>query len=220
MILSVLNQKGGVGKTTLSVSIASALALNGKKVLLIDADAQRSALDWFNAREEEPLFSVVGIPSNTLHKQIKLLKPDYDYIVIDGPPRVYDVAKACIASSDMVIIPIQPSPYDVWSAEEIVNLVKEVQDTLVGYKRVEMAFVINRKIANTLIGNDVEEALKKYDIPVVSTPICQRVAYAETVGRGTSPIEEDPDSVAGKEMKKLVEEVVKLHRELSGSKTA
>lgn len=116
MIISILNQKGGVGKTTLSIHISSTLALAGKKVLLIDADVQRSALDWASSRNSDPIFSVVGISTNTIHKEIQLLKQNYDFIIIDGPPRVYDVVRSAIAASDVIIIPVQPSPYDVWSA--------------------------------------------------------------------------------------------------------
>lgn len=209
MIISLINQKGGVGKTTLSIHIASTIALAGKKVLLIDADSQRSALDWSAAREEEPIFSVVGMPSNVLHKQVKLLENDYEYIIIDGPPRVYDIAKSCIAASDTIIIPIQPSPYDVWSAEEVVKLVNEVKEPLSGLKKIKAAFAINRKIPKSIIGRDVEEALSGYDIPVLDPPISQRVIYAETAARGTSAIEEDPESIAGKEIKKLTESILR-----------
>ena len=211
MIISLNNQKGGVGKTTLTIHIASTLALAGKKVLLIDADSQRSALDWTAAREEDPLFSTVGMPSNSIHKQIRLLDKDYDYIIIDGPARIYDVAKSSIAASDIVLIPIQPSPYDVWSADEVIKLVNEVKEPLSAFKKIKCAFVINRKIPKTVLGRDVEEALTRYeDIPVLPTHIVQRVIYAETAARGTSAIEEDPDCIAGKEIKSLTEDILRF----------
>jgi len=180
MIISVLNQKGGVGKTTLSIHIASTLALAGKSVLLIDADVQRSALDWAASRDADPIFSVVGISTNTIHKEVKLLEDKYDFIVIDGPPRVYDVAKSTIAASDFIVVPIQPSPYDVWAAKEVVDLINEVKSTLSGYKKIHAAFVVNRKIQKTIIGRDVEEAMEQYNFPVLKTNIYQRVIYAET----------------------------------------
>lgn len=209
MIISILNQKGGVGKTTISIHIASTLALAGKSVLLIDADVQRSALDWAASREKDPIFTVVGISTNTIHKEIKLLEEKYDYIIIDGPPRVYDVAKSIIAASDFIVIPIQPSPYDVWSAKEVVDLVNEIKNTLSMYKKINAAFVINRRIPNTVIGRDVEEAMAQYNFPVLKTNLYQRVLYAETAAKGTSSIEEDPESLAGKEIKSLVEEIIK-----------
>lgn len=210
MIISVLNQKGGVGKTTLSIHIASTFALAGKSTLLIDADVQRSALDWAASREIEPIFNVVGISTNSIHKESRLLGDKYDFIVIDGPPRIYDVAKSAIAASDIILIPLQPSPYDVWSAKEVVDLIGEVKETLAIYKTIKAAFVINRRIPNAVIGRDVEEALQHYNLPVLKTHLYQRVIYAETAARGTSAIEEDPDSLAGKEIKALVEEILKF----------
>lgn len=213
MIISVLNQKGGVGKTTLSVHLASTYALAGHKVLLVDADVQRSAMDWAASREKDPIFSVVGISTNTIHKEIPLLKENYDFIVIDGPPRVYDVAKSAIASSDFILIPVQPSPYDVWSAKEVVDLYREVKEPLSRYKKIFAAFAINRMIQNTAIGRDVTDALSQYDIPVLDTKICQRVAYAETAARGTSVVEEDPESIASKEIRSVAEEILRFFKE-------
>lgn len=207
MIISVLNQKGGVGKTTLSVHIASTIALAGHSVLLIDADVQRSAQDWSATREGDPLFPVVGIPTGNIHREVNFLSKNYDFIVIDGPPRAHEVARSVIAASDFVLIPVQPSPYDIWSAAEIVNLVKEVKASLSNYKKIKSAFVINRRIGNTVIGRDVNEAISQYSLPVLKTTLQQRVVYAETAAKGTTAIEEDPASSAGKEIKDLVEEI-------------
>lgn len=120
MRIAFVNQKGGVGKTTLAVNVADAIARRGKRVLLIDADPQGSALDWAAAREEshneeegDVLFSVVGLPTNFIHKELAPLGRDYDCVVIDGPPRVNKVTTAAIMASDLVLIPVQPSPYDV-----------------------------------------------------------------------------------------------------------
>src|SRR3954452_14680836 len=154
MVLSVLNQKGGVGKTTLAVHLATAFAQRKERVLLIDADPQGSALDWAASRDGDspPLFPVIGLPKKTLHREIPALAEDYKHILIDGPPRVNEVARSAILASDIVLIPVQPSPYDVWAAKEIVDLLGEVT---VFNEKVKSAFVINRKIVNTAIGRDV-----------------------------------------------------------------
>jgi chromosome partitioning protein len=92
-----------------------------------------------------------------------------------------------------------------------VGLINEVKNPLQTYKKIKTAFIINRKISNSVIGRDVVEALEQYkDIPVLQAYVTQRVAYAETASRGTSAIEEDPDSNAGKEIKKLTEEIIRL----------
>jgi chromosome partitioning protein len=167
-VISVLNQKGGAGKTTLSVHIATALARKGEKVLLIDADPQGSALDWSASRQGEPLFPVAGLPKASIHKELPALAHGYTTVLIDGPPRVYDVTRSAIMASHLVLIPVQPSPYDVWAAKEIVDLLHEAS---VYNGKLKTAFVINRKIVNTAIGRDVAEALREYPVSrSVSTP--------------------------------------------------
>lgn len=204
MIIGVLNQKGGVGKTTLAVNIAAALARTGKRVLLIDADPQGSALDWAAAREGDPLFAVVGLPKPSIHKELALVGEGYDVVVIDGPPRVTDLARSAIMASDVVLIPVQPSPYDIWAADEVVKLIQEAS---VFKENLKSVFVINRKIANTAIGRDVREALEAYDLPTLEASIVQRVAFAEAAAVGKAIYEQDRDGVASQEIEAVVSEL-------------
>ncbi len=205
MILALLNQKGGVGKTTLSVHLATSLALQGKKVLLVDADPQGSAMDWSASRAGQALFPVIGLATRNLHKEIQAHLPNYDAIVIDGPPRVNELARAAIMAADMVLIPVQPSPYDVWAAREITELLNEAS---VFKENQKCAFVINRKIVNTAIGRDVTDALAGYHLPVLHHAICQRVAFAESAAQGSTVLEVEPTSAATREIQQLVEEVL------------
>ena len=91
MIISIENQKGGVGKTTIAIHIAQALAMGDSSVLLVDAYPQGSARDWAAARENEPAFSVIGLDRPTLHHDLPAIAANYDHVVIDGPPRVTDL---------------------------------------------------------------------------------------------------------------------------------
>ena len=206
-VIAILNQKGGVGKTTLAIHFATAMALRDRKVLLLDADPQNSALDWAAARHGKPLFPVVALPKSSIHKELPTLADKFDVVIIDGPPRVHDVARSAIMASDLVLIPVQPSPYDVWASKEIMDLLNEATIYKPNLKR---AFVINRKIVNTAIGRAVAAALSEYPVPVLNTAIGQRVAFAESATKGLTVFELDPDMLAAQEMSQLVDEAESL----------
>ena len=202
MIIGVLTQKGGVGKTTIAVNLAAVFATTGNRVLLVDADPQGSALAWSAARTADPLFPVVGMPKPTLHKDMPELARDYDIVIIDGAPRANELARAAILASDLIVIPVQPSPFDVWACADIVALINEARQFKENLKTV---FVINRKIVNTAIGRDVAAALAQFGIPVSPQSLCQRVVYAESASQGLSVIEAEPKSSAAKEITRFAQ---------------
>lgn len=196
-VISLLNQKGGVGKTTLSVHLAAALAA-GNRVLLVDADPQGSALDWSAQRQTEKMFPVVGLPTKNLYRELAQISRDYDWVVIDGPPRVNEIAKAAIAASDLVIIPIQPSPFDVWAAEDIVNIIGEcmpIKPDLV------TRFLINRLFLNTTLASEITQAVSDYGIAPFETVIRNRTEYAKAARTGLTALETDPSGPAATEIR-------------------
>lgn len=212
MIYAFLNQKGGVGKTTLSLHVASALARLKKRVLLIDADPQQSAMKWSAVRTGNIAFSVIGMAKATLHKEITSLGADYDDVVIDGPPRVTELARSIILSADVVVIPVQPSPFDVWAAAETVDLIKEAR---IYKEKLRAVIAINRKIVNTAIGRDVREALAGLEVPILDADVSQRVGFAEAVASGQTVLDTDPNGNAAREVISLVQELVNLHEQES-----
>lgn len=210
MIISMLNQKGGVGKTTLCINLAGALAKSGYKVLVVDADPQGSSLAWSAVRQDDPLFPVIGMAKATLHKDLPDVAAGYDMVLIDGAPRVNELARSAIIASDLILIPVQPSPLDVWASDEIVSLIDEAR---IYQQNLKAAFVINRKIANTAIGRDVHEAFAGQAYPVLAETICQRVIFAESFATGQTVIETEPNGLAANEVKKLTKSIMQLFKE-------
>ena len=208
MIISFQNQKGGVGKTTLSINVAAALALTGLRVLIVDSDPQGSVRDWASVREDTPPFHVIGMDRPTIHRDLPAMTENYDHIIIDAPPRVSELARSAILASDCVVIPVQPSPYDVWAAKEIVAIINEAT---VFKENIKSVFVINRKITNTAIGREVKDALQVYNLPVLDAQVCQRVLFAESAATGKTIFEVDPLSQAAMEIQTLTNEILKKY---------
>ncbi len=122
MIVALLNQKGGVGKTTIALHLAGEWAKRGQRVTVIDADPQGSALDWSQQRARESLprlFGVVGLARDTLHREAPEIARDVDHVIIDGPPRVAGLMRSALLAADLVLIPVQPSPFDGWASAEM-----------------------------------------------------------------------------------------------------
>ncbi|MEP1645716.1 AAA family ATPase, partial [Rhodopirellula bahusiensis] len=155
-------------------------------------------------------FPVVSLPANFIHKELPSLAKDYDCVVIDGPPRVNAVSAAAIMASDIVFIPVQPSPYDVWATDEIIGLIEQSRAIR---PEIEAMFVVNRKINRTAMGDAIGQALVDYPLQVMETQICQRVAFAETAAKGQSVLEAVPNEPASDEISQLTQEIMELFDE-------
>ncbi|MEH3099700.1 ParA family partition ATPase [Sphingomonas adhaesiva] len=200
MIVALVNQKGGTGKTTLSLHLAGALAREGKRVTLVDADPQASALDWAEARDRQGLarrFAVLGLPRETLHREAPTLARGADHVIIDGPPRVAGIARSALLAADLVLIPVQPSAIDGWASAEMLRLLDEAR---VFRPDLRARFVLNRCAARTLIARDTADMLADSDPPLLPARIGQRVAFAETAGRGQLVDEAEGAEIAAREV--------------------
>ena len=205
-VIAVLNQKGGAGKTTIATHLARALQLDGADVLLVDSDPQGSARDWAAVREDQPV-PVVGIDRPTIERDLKSVARK-DFVVIDGAPQAHDLAVSAMKAADCVLIPVQPSPYDIWATSDLVDLVKQRIELTDG--KLKAAFVVSRAIKGTKIGAEVTEALSGYGLPVLESRLTQRVSYPSTAAGGTTVIDAEPESEASREVQALANEIKQL----------
>ena len=203
MIVSFLNQKGGVGKSTLSINVAACFAKAGRRVLLIDADKQGSASTWAGLREETP-FQVVSLARANMARDALKMAADYDVAVIDGPPHAEEIARSCIAASDFVALPIEPSGLSTWASDLTVKQVREAQDFKPDLK---CGFVVSRKIGNTVIGREIRAMAAETGIAILSAEIEQRVAFAESMTMGQTIFEWAGEGAAAREISALVSEI-------------
>ena len=205
-VISVLNQKGGSGKTTIATHLARAIQLKGFSVLLVDSDPQGSSRDWAAVNEENPV-PVVGIDRPTIERDLKRIA-EKDYVIIDGAPQAADLAISAIKASDIIIIPVQPSPYDIWATSDLVDLVKQRIEMTDG--KLKAAFVVSRTIKGTKIGKEISVALSDYGLPVLETSITQRVIYPTSASMGSSVLDEEPTGEASKEINNLTNEILSI----------
>jgi chromosome partitioning protein len=205
-VIAVLNQKGGAGKTTIATHLAVALWRSGHSVTLIDSDPQGSARDWAAVRSRNHL-PVLGIDRPVIDREIRAIA-EVDYVIIDGAPQMTELAVSAIKAAHLILIPVQPSPYDIWATEDLVDLVKARMDITDG--RLRAGFVVSRAIRGTLIGRDIIGMLEKHELPILETVIHQRVAYATTAITGETVLDAHPGTEASEEVLGMMRDVLAM----------
>jgi len=208
-IVTIANEKGGVGKTTKAINLAAYLARHGR-VLLIDADPQGTALEWAVQREAnglgDPPFRLMGMPNPIIHKEVPHFAGDYDFIVIDAPPKHEKVARSAIAAADLVLVPVQPSGPDVWAARATVEIIEAVAIT----KDIAALTVVNMVIENTRLGKEITQVLGSLNIPVSEARIRRREDFKLAITLGKTIMEQGRYSDATLELEKLGAEVLAM----------
>lgn len=203
--IAFLSQKGGAGKTTLATCVARQLQLDGLDVILIDSDPQGSARDWRAATEQDTVL-VVGLDRPTLEKDIKALSDGgKKWVIIDGAPRNEAMTVSAIKAADLVLIPVQPSPYDVWASEDLVSVIKTRQEVTDG--KPKAAFLISRAIRRTELSRDVFSALQELGLPVFEHFTTQRQIYPKAAAVGLTPADMEGDGEAAKEIRAIIQEI-------------
>jgi chromosome partitioning protein len=218
-IIAVCNQKGGSGKTTLSMQLAGSLAKRGGRVLVVDADPQGTATRWAASADDDKPFpaSVVGLSaaSTKVHREVKKFVEDYRYIIIDCPPAADSpVPQSALLVADLALVPVIPSPLDMWAAVGIREVIGNVSDI---NEELRSRLVINQLQPNTTLAKEAMEVLPEFGIELCQTYVHQRQVYRQSAVFGQTVHDFGSKAAAAvEELDALTDEVLVLLRIKSG----
>ena len=214
MIIAVTNLKGGVGKTTITTNLAVSFAHKGYDVCIVDTDlGQQSSMEWSGSRDENRVrIPVFGVSIKQLNKEVEALQQRFDIVMIDGTPQLSELADRTILASDILVIPLMPSIYDFRGFENFLERFEQIR----GLKeanggQVDALVVLNRVVPKTNVSKEIKEAIAEYEVKLLDTRLCNRVAYADSATDGLGVVEYK-DAKAKKEINQLTDELISIIR--------
>jgi chromosome partitioning protein len=204
-IITVAQQKGGAGKTTLAANLAIAYAQANNKVAVVDIDPQRSLTMWHALRQalhgEDSDITVVPVGGWKLATELDQLRRDHDIVVIDSPPHAETDARIAVRQAQLVVIPVQPSPMDVWATEPILAVAQK--------EKAPVLLVLNRVPPRANLTEDMMFEIKDYGARIATARIGNRVAFAGAMLKGLGVTEHRPQGRAAQEIRALSKEILK-----------
>ena len=199
MIISLVSQKGGSGKTTICINLATIAFVNKMRVVIIDLDPQSSSSSWSNMRDDEPEVGACHPP--LLEKTINdLKKKGYSLILIDTPPHNSTAAANAFQSSDLVIIPIRPSSLDLLATNATIDLIRA--------NKTPACVIINAIPGRTTVAKGAEDFIKENDIEILGT-IGHRMSIQHAITESKGVIETEPNSEASKEFMSIWKKIMR-----------
>lgn len=205
-IVTIAQQKGGAGKSTLAAHLALAWALKKKSVALVDIDPQQSLAAWYGQREislgaDQTRITFASATGWRAAGVVEKLAKTHDYVLIDSPPHADTDARVAVRAADLVLVPAQPSPLDVWATLPTLEMaVKEKSAVLLVLNRVPPRANLTAQMITKLGG---------YKVTVAKSTIGNRVAFADAMVSGRTALETKASSVAAKELRALANELAK-----------
>ncbi len=205
VVITVAQQKGGAGKTTLAAQLAALLAAE-LRVAVLDIDPQASLTRWHGLRAGRanlPEITHSAVAGWRLSGELDRLRRAHDVLIVDSPPQIDTDAKLAIRGADLVLVPIQPSPPDLWAAEGTLKLA--------GAEKRTARVLLNRAPAATnKLRAQVEEELKRAGHPALESTLGNRAGFASAFARGMGVTETAPRSLAAEELRALLAELRKV----------
>jgi chromosome partitioning protein len=203
-ILTIAQQKGGAGKTTIAAHLAVSLAQTGRRVAIIDIDPQGSLTKWHELREQKFGAGYTGLNFITssgwrVSGAISDLRGKVDYVIIDAPPHTETESKSAIRESSLIIVPMQPSPTDLWATSTTIDFAKS--------ENIPAKVLLNRYNQLSKIGKEV---IKQIGGGIFKNKIGNRVAFSSCFLNGVTVTETQPNSAAAMEIKNFVKEILSI----------
>lgn len=211
MILALVSQKGGVGKSTLAISIAWELLSRRRRVLIVDADQQGTATVTVQIAKENdrPAPSVVAMGREMYRDdQLPAIARGFDDVVIDTPGKLGDIQKAALMVCDLALVPIGQTAADVWSLTSTVELLEEAR---IHHPQLQAAVVLTRQKPRTTLGKHAHVPLRESGLAVLKGQTTDRTAWQECLGAGLGVAQYSPKDKAADELRAVVQEVLSLH---------
>ncbi len=202
-IITIAQQKGGSGKTTLAVNLATAFLAQGKSVGLLDTDPQGSLGKWFMKRidvlGEDPNLRFSTATAWGISYELRSLSDKVDVVIVDTPPKADSDLRPALRAADLVLVPLSSSHVDIWATQDVLDLADRAG------KRAYI--VMNRSRSGTRLGAEVLQAVQELDAEVMSASLGNRILFAEALGNGLGAVEAKKKSVAANEVFDLLKEV-------------
>ncbi|CAA7621037.1 ATPase involved in chromosome partitioning [Candidatus Terasakiella magnetica] len=202
--VTIAQQKGGAGKTTLAAQLAVTYARNGLRVGLLDIDPQGSLAAWFEVRkalvdENGGGITFVQASGWRLSTELERLRRDVDLVLIDSPPHAETEVRIAVRAADLILVPIQPSPMDLWATGPTLDMARKEKSPAL--------MVFNRTPAKGKLVDAVRKKISESEVPVAESVLGNRVAFAASIMEGKGVVESNPRHTASREIKALAMEI-------------